>query len=63
MLRLKDVARVELGAQSYDQSSSVNGMPSIAIGVFLQSGANALDVGDAQECMYDSAAFQRSSPG
>ncbi|MFN3415527.1 MAG: efflux RND transporter permease subunit [Caldimonas sp.] len=47
VLRLKDVARVELGAQSYDQSSSVNGMPSIAIGVFLQSGANALDVGDA----------------
>ncbi len=47
VLRLKDVARVELGAQSYDQSSYVDGKPSIAIGVFLQSGANALDVGDA----------------
>ncbi|TSE35556.1 Efflux pump membrane transporter BepE [Tepidimonas fonticaldi] len=47
VLRLKDVARIELGAQSYDQSSTVNGMPAIAIGVFLQSGANALDVGDA----------------
>lgn len=47
VLRLKDVARVELGAQSYDQSSYVDGKPSIAIGVFLQSGANALDVGEA----------------
>ena len=47
VLRLKDVARIELGAQSYDASSFVNGKPSIALGVFLQSGANALDVGAA----------------
>ncbi|TCP07546.1 efflux RND transporter permease subunit [Caldimonas thermodepolymerans] len=47
VLRLKDVARIELGAQSYAQSSTVNGQPAIAIGVFLQSGANALDVADA----------------
>ena len=46
-LRLKDVARVELGAQSYDASNSVNGQPAIALAVFLQSGANALDVGKA----------------
>jgi multidrug efflux pump len=47
VLRLKDVARIELGAQSYDASSFVNGQPAIALGVFLQSGANALDVGEA----------------
>ncbi|WKB51479.1 efflux RND transporter permease subunit [Eleftheria terrae] len=47
VLRLKDVARIELGAQSYDASNSVNGQPAIALAVFLQSGANALDVGDA----------------
>jgi hydrophobe/amphiphile efflux-1 (HAE1) family protein len=47
VLRLKDVARVELGAQSYDSSTSVNGQPSIALGIFLQSGANALDLGNA----------------
>jgi hydrophobe/amphiphile efflux-1 (HAE1) family protein len=47
VLRLKDVARIELGAQSYDQSNSVNGKPAIAVAVFLQSGANALDVADA----------------
>ncbi len=47
VLRLKDVARIELGAQSYDASSFVNGKPSLALGVFLQSGANALDTGAA----------------
>jgi len=47
VLRLKDVARVELGAQSYDQANTVNGQPAVALGVFLQSGANALDVADA----------------
>jgi multidrug efflux pump subunit AcrB len=47
ILRLKDVARIELGAQSYDASNAVNGQPAIALAVFLQSGANALDVGAA----------------
>ncbi len=47
VLRLKDVARIELGAQSYDASNSVNGQPAIALVVFLQSGANALDTADA----------------
>ena len=46
-LRIRDVARVELGAQSYDASNFVDGKPAIALGVFLQSGANALDTGDA----------------
>ncbi len=44
MLRLKDVARLELGAYSYDQQVTLNGQPTIAMGVFLQSGANALEV-------------------
>ncbi len=47
VLRVKDVARVELGAQSYDASSTVNGQAAIAMAVMLASGANALDVGDA----------------
>jgi hydrophobe/amphiphile efflux-1 (HAE1) family protein len=46
-LRLRDVARIELGAQSYDATNSVNGQPAIALAVFLASGANALDAGDA----------------
>ncbi|MCX7162955.1 MAG: multidrug efflux RND transporter permease subunit [Betaproteobacteria bacterium] len=42
VLRLKDVARVELGAQSYDQASIIDGNPSVVMMIFLQSGANAL---------------------
>ncbi|PKO48864.1 MAG: hydrophobe/amphiphile efflux-1 family RND transporter [Betaproteobacteria bacterium HGW-Betaproteobacteria-4] len=46
LLRLKDIARIELGAYSYDQSVSLDGQPTIAMGVFLQTGANALDVAE-----------------
>ena len=43
ILYLKDVARIELGAQNYNVRSALNGKPGVALGVFLQSGANALD--------------------
>jgi len=43
MVRLKDVARIELGADSYDRSGKVNGAPVSGMGVYLQSGANALN--------------------
>jgi len=46
-LRLRDVARIELGAQNYDTNVTVDGVPTIGVGVFLQSGANALAVADA----------------
>jgi len=46
LLRLKDVARIELGAYSYDQTVSLDGQPTIAMGVFLQTGANALEVAE-----------------
>ncbi len=46
VLRLKDVARIELGAYSYDQSVTLDGQPTIAMGVFLQTGANALEVAE-----------------
>ena len=46
VLRLKDVARIELGAYSYDQSVTLNGQPTIGMGVFLQTGANALKVAE-----------------
>jgi HAE1 family hydrophobic/amphiphilic exporter-1/multidrug efflux pump len=44
VLRLRDIARVELGAQNYDASTRLMGKPVIGIGIFLQSGANALEV-------------------
>ena len=47
VLRLKDVARIELGAQNYDAFNRLDGQPAVGMAVFLQSGANALDVGNA----------------
>ena len=44
LLRLKDVARVELGAKDYDFIGRINGKPATLVGIFLQPGANALDV-------------------
>ena len=43
MLYLKDVARIELGAQEYNILNMLNGVPGVGIGIFLQTGANALD--------------------
>lgn len=43
ILYLKDVARIELGAQSYNVTSALDGQTGVAIPIFLQSGANALD--------------------
>ncbi len=42
MIRLKDVARVELGAQSYDLAGRFKGKPTTFILTFLAPGANAL---------------------
>ena len=46
-LYLKDVARIELGAQSYDVRTALNGQPGAGIPIFLQPGANALETKDA----------------
>ncbi|ABB73995.1 hydrophobic/amphiphilic exporter-1, HAE1 family/multidrug efflux pump [Nitrosospira multiformis ATCC 25196] len=43
MVRLRDVARVELGAQSYDLEGRWNGKPNTFLLTFLAPGANALD--------------------
>lgn len=43
VLYLKDVARIELGAQNYNVTSALDGQPGVAIPIFLQTGANALD--------------------
>jgi len=43
MVRMQDVARVELGAQSYDLQGRWNGKPNTFLLTFLAPGANALD--------------------
>ncbi len=49
VVRLKDVARVELGSKDYNFYGRINGHPSVPIGVFLQTGANALETRAAVE--------------
>ncbi len=46
LLRLKDIARVELGALNYDTSSTLDGQATIGMATYLQPGANALEVAD-----------------
>jgi hydrophobic/amphiphilic exporter-1 (mainly G- bacteria), HAE1 family len=47
--RVRDVGRVELGAQTYSQVFSLNKKPATGIGVFQSPGANALQVQKAVE--------------
>ena len=42
LLRIKDVARVELGAANADTESRLNGNPAVSIGIYLAPGANAV---------------------
>jgi len=44
LTRVKDVARIELGAQVYDQWTEVTGKQAAGLGVFQLPGANALNV-------------------
>jgi hydrophobe/amphiphile efflux-1 (HAE1) family protein len=44
VLRLKDIARLELGALNYDTSNTLDGQPTIGMATYLQPGANALEV-------------------
>ncbi len=44
MLRLKDVAKIDLGSESYSNTSTINGKSACAIGINQLPGANALDV-------------------
>ena len=46
-VRLKDVARIELGAQAYATSARLNGKPATGIGLQLAPGGNALDAAKA----------------
>ncbi|WP_043337837.1 efflux RND transporter permease subunit [Belnapia moabensis] len=49
VLRVRDVARVELGAQSMDTVSRLNGQPAVTVGVYLSPGANAVTVSNAMK--------------
>lgn len=59
-LRLKDVARLELGSKDYDFIGRINGKSATLVGIFLQPGANALDV--AQEVNKTVATLKEAFP-
>ncbi|QJW93181.1 efflux RND transporter permease subunit [Frigoriglobus tundricola] len=46
IVRLRDVARLELAAQSYTNGATFDGKPSVGLAIHLLPGANALDVAD-----------------
>src|ERR1044071_7745703 len=46
-VRVKDVARIELGAQTYNLESRLNGQPAAAIGLYQLPGSNAVQASDA----------------
>ncbi|EKK73594.1 bacterial extracellular solute-binding s, 3 family protein [Escherichia coli 8.0416] len=47
VVRLKDVARVELGGENYNVIARINGKPAAGLGIKLATGANALDTAKA----------------
>ncbi len=62
LLRVRDVARVELGAQNEDVEGRYNGEPAVAIGLYLSPGANAVDTASAVIATMDRLA-KRFPPG
>ncbi|HEX8963043.1 MAG TPA: efflux RND transporter permease subunit, partial [Rhodocyclaceae bacterium] len=62
IVRLRDVARIELGGADYTVNVQENGIPGIFIGIFLGPDANALDVAHSVKQTMDTLA-QRFPPG
>src|SRR5262245_3947089 len=44
IVRMRDVARIELGALAYDQTCTLDGRPSVALSIYQLPGSNALAV-------------------
>jgi multidrug efflux pump len=59
-VRVKDIARVELGSANYGFDVRLNNEPVAGFGVLLQPGANALEVAEALKVRMDE--LQRSFP-
>ncbi|MEY4790481.1 MAG: Efflux pump rane transporter BepE, partial [Planctomycetota bacterium] len=62
LVRLKDIARVELGSQQYDQICSLDNQPSVALSVYQLPGSNAISTANG---IYEkmSALKKRFPPG
>ena len=56
MVRLKDIARVELGSESYQYSGTENGLPSSGVAIRLAANANALDTAENVKALVEELA-------
>ena len=57
----RDVARIELGAQGYDQTCTLDGKPSVALSIYQLPGSNALETAEAGP-RQDGGAARRAFP-
>ena len=55
-VQLRDVARIELGSQSYTLSSDLDGLPAATLAIYQLPGANAIDVADGCTAVLEKAA-------
>ncbi len=62
LLRVKDVARVDLGAENQDIEARLNSKPAVAIGIYLSPGANAVKTAALVRANLDRLS-QRFPPG
>ena len=53
VLRISDVARVELGAATQDSESRLNGDPAVTLGIYLSPGANAVQTSQRIQAALD----------
>ncbi len=53
IVRVKDVARIELGAQTYSMEGRLNGKPAALIALYLMPGANAIDAASGAKKMME----------
>jgi len=56
LLRIRDVARVELGAANMDTESRLNGNPAVSIGLYLAPGSNAVQTSSRVQAALDDLA-------
>ncbi|MGC3963830.1 MAG: multidrug efflux RND transporter permease subunit [Rhodocyclaceae bacterium] len=59
-LRIRDIARVELGGKDYNVETRLDGAPAVGLAIYLQSGANALATAEAVKARM--AEFSKTLP-
>jgi len=62
VVQIKDIGRVELGAQSYASSTRYQNQPTALLGVFQRSGANAIQLSNQIQALLDDLASKGRFP-